>query len=152
MGIGNVYYNKKDYKTALKYYQESYFIDVKIDNKKGAATSANNVGLAYYELKKLDSAEFYYNIAEEASLSSDNYQAQSNCYNYIGLLNLDRNKLDVALTYFEKSYRLDSLMEDYSSMTAALLNISRVYSRKGDYKKSISIINKALEISEQGRL
>lgn len=149
LGIGNVYYNKKDYKTALKYYQESYFIDVKIDNKKGAATSANNVGLAYYELKKLDSAEFYYNIAEEASLSSDNYQAQSNCYNNIGLLNLDRNKLDLALTFFEKSYRLDSLMEDYSSMTAALLNISRVYSRKGDYKKSISIINKALEISEQ---
>ena len=149
LGIGNIYYNKKDYRTALTYYKESYLIDVEIDNQKGMGTSANNVGLAYYELNQYDSAEYYYRIAEKAALSNNNYRAQSNCYNNIGLLNLNKGKLDIAKRYFEKSYHIDSLIEDHSSMTSAMLNISRVYSRKGNYHQSISIINKAIKIAEQ---
>ena len=61
--IGDVYISTRDYKNAIKYYEESIKSFAKLDDKSEQASLINNVGTLYHQIGEIDKALQYYKDA-----------------------------------------------------------------------------------------
>lgn len=79
--------NPKKYKKAIEYYEQSLNIKEELDDKKGIATSLQNIGLLYFKLERYKKALEYFSksisIAKPINLRDiifGNYEAFSQTY------------------------------------------------------------------------
>ena len=162
MGLNNIaliYYYQGDVVKAKEYNKKSLSIREEIGDKNGITMSLNNIGFIYDNENKLDIALDYYLksliIAEEIN---DKYCIAS-VINNLGVIynkqalflirdngNLDSisKKTNEALNYFKKSLKIQEDLDDKEGVSNSLLNIGKIYFRKGDINNSRKVTEQSL--------
>ncbi len=167
MGIVNIY--KKDFKTAIKYFNKVLRISP------GFHDAYNFLGLAYTELGNYDLAKENLLIAA----NSDKYANPENAYQNLAKLELSKKKYRNAMRYVDKGLDVDRHFAPllnmkgliYESQNANeealkyfrkarsvltrddvnyLINIGRVYIKLGQRNKALDILEKALSYTVSG--
>ncbi len=151
--IGNGYFFKYEFSTALKFYQKTLVIREKILGINHIQTSNSylSVGLAYYRMEKYKTAIPYLKkgLFIKVSLYGENNKEVAE-YNYaIGQLYQKKGEYDEALPYLRKS--LSILKNVYGKKhfrTSKALNLIGInYKNKGEYDKALTYYQQALEIT-----
>ena len=133
--LGNLYFHKKDYKMAEKWYLES--------EKLGFLEAKYNLGHVYYEIKNFEKAEKYLqeviekvpHLRENATEKLINvYNSQANFY----LTSGDFNKAEKYLKILVEKY---SIKECY-------YNLAVINSQKGNIEKYKEYILKGIELGD----
>ena len=167
LGIVNIY--KKDFKTAVKYFNNVLRISP------GYHDANNSLGLAYTELGN-------YNLAKENLLiaaNSEKYSNPENAFQNLAKLELERKKYRNAMRYANKGLDIDKHFAPllnmkgliYESQNANqealkfyrkarsvltrddvtyLINIGRVYTKLGQKNNALDILEKALSYAVSG--
>lgn len=135
--IGIVYDEQADYQKALDYYLKALKIDEELNNKNGMAIRLGNIGVVYF------------NQAEEFRQLSDT--AKTNEY------------YSKALDYYQKTLKMDEVLENKNRISYDLGNIGNVRHKQGDlmyqrgdkmraseyYSFALDYYRKALKMAEE---
>jgi tetratricopeptide (TPR) repeat protein len=97
-------------------------------------------------MKQLDNAYTYLLKAMNLAKELQNTEAQGAILNIIGTIYYSKRELDKALSYY-----LDSLHLTSNKKTRANIynNIALIHQEKGNHKKAITYLQKAIEIAEK---
>lgn len=156
LNIGNAYYRKKNYATALKNYEKSSKIFYAINNPIGITQNLQNRGVIYFSLNQYDLAE---KLLLEASTKAKAYELNSS----VSSINLNLTSIYIAKNNFVKAeeflkeglafaklvkndkleydfvysyYELESKRKNYEK---ALLYLRQVYTKDSvNYKENIA--------------
>ena len=133
--LGNLYFHKKDYKMAEKWYLES--------EKLGFLESKYNLGHVYYEIENFEKAEKYFQevIEKIPHLKENAIEKLINVYNSQANLYLTSGDFDKAEKY------LKILVEKYS-IKECYYNLAVINSQKGNIEKYKEYILKGIELGD----
>ncbi len=90
MQLGVIEYTQKNYLDALPYFNTSYSISDKINNKKLASTNCYLIGRIYLETNQLQKAELLFNMALRAKKELGNSQGYYECISALAELNFKK--------------------------------------------------------------
>ncbi|NMB81344.1 MAG: tetratricopeptide repeat protein [Ignavibacteria bacterium] len=110
-GLGELSYNKKNYKEALDYLLKAFELNKKIYDVEGEINSLNGLARVYLELNNIKTGERYLSLALQKARNINSSSLIANTYKtYYELYKLS-GRLDSALLYHEKYYTLkDSIV------------------------------------------
>jgi tetratricopeptide (TPR) repeat protein len=149
-GIGNVYFEYKDYPKAIDYFHKSLqYLKTDPPNILGDAINSNLLGESWLYLGNTDSAMYYMIRSFEANVKLGSNLGKGICYNGFGLIYQKKKEDDKALTAFNKALKLFKAPEDIYYIAMAHYNIGNTYLRTDDLKKAKSHLNLAGEYSEK---
>jgi len=133
--LGNLYFHKKDYKMAEKWYLES--------EKLGFLESKYNLGHVYYEIENFEKAEKYFQevIEKIPHLKENAIEKLINVYNSQANLYLTSGDFDKAEKY------LKILVEKYS-IKECYYNLAVINRQKGNIEKYKEYILKGIELGD----
>ena len=136
-GLGNVYQQMGENRTALDCHLKSYAYFKSSKDNTNSIKSVENVAGVYLLLKEIDSANFYINLANEIHLAKrDNLL--SGFYELKARYFLQKNVKDSVIYYYTKSIII-SQQNGFPDIAAASIFL------RGNYYDSLGIISKALE-------
>ena len=135
LSLGNLYFHKKDYKMAEKWYLES--------EKLGFLESKYNLGHVYYEIENFEKAEKYFQevIEKIPHLKENAIEKLINVYNSQANLYLTSGDFDKAEKY------LKILVEKYS-IKECYYNLAVINRQKGNIEKYKEYILKGIELGD----
>jgi len=147
--IGNLYKLQQNYEDALKYFNKSYEIAIKIENHYMLAMVYNSLGLLYREIDDLEKAiEYHKKGIEEAELSGDNRM--------IAIISLN---LASDLDYEENFYLIESSikkaleafidMGDKKGESIALNNLGATYLDNQKSEKAVFFFLESIEKAKE---
>jgi len=130
--IGNIYFDLRDFDSAIKSYKKA----IEIDNQ--YYWSYYNIGLSLLEFypsdkaKKIEALDWY---LKSIKIKDDYYPA----LNEIGLYYLDNDDLDKAEEYLVRSIKSNEMYK------FPYYNLSKIYKKRGDVDKSKLFLVKSLK-------
>ena len=150
--LGVVYWNLRQYPTALSCYERS--LDIKKvtlpPNHPDMATSYNNIGLVYMNIGEYTKALSYYEQSLEirkVALPPDHPDFAQN-YNNIGLAYYNMGEYSKALSSHERSLEIKkkSLPSNHQDLATSHNNLANVYQSMREYAKALSSYKRSLQI------
>jgi serine phosphatase RsbU (regulator of sigma subunit)/Tfp pilus assembly protein PilF len=149
--IGVRYYLLGNDARALELFLQSLKISEEINDPLRVATALTNIGLIYEKDEaKVDKAMDCYMRALKISESIGYKVGIGTLTGNLGELSLKKGDLQEALTYFEKSLKAYQ-GSNSGNLPPTLINIGKVYARKGDYPNAIKFQEEALGIAEKSK-
>ncbi len=146
--IGNTYAIQGRFREALKYFTGSHDLLIKLSDKKGMATTYNNIGTVHYELGNfpiaLSNLLKGLKIAEEI----DDKTNQARLTNNLGNVYIRQKNQEKALEYLLYSLKLKENMGNKRTLPHAYNNVGLVYTNLEKYDLALSHLLKSVEISE----
>jgi len=133
--LGNLYFNKKNYKMAEKWYLES--------EKLGFLESKYNLGHVYYEIENFDKAEKYFQeVIEKVPHLKENATEK--------LINVYNSQANVYLTSgdFEKAEKYLKILVEKYSIKECYYNLAVINRQKGNIEKYKEYILKGIELGD----
>lgn len=147
--LGNLFNYIKNYKEALKHYNEFIKINLEIKDTINYAFTLNSIGTVYIEQGILDTGKMYF----EASLKifkDLNYNfGISYPLSNLGSYYLQIEEYDTSLIYLNKVLILERALHNTKGISLVKCNIGLAYSGKRDYKNALKSFRECLEISEK---
>ena len=144
--IGNTFWIKSVYDSALVYYDKSYKIRKMIGDEKGIAGSLHNKAMVYTELGENDkSLKTYFASLEHYKIAKDS-SGISKVYNSIGTVYLTIKNYKQALEYLQKSLEEKERLKDSLGVVAALNNIGIAYWRENKLKLAEKVFQRSLNL------
>jgi tetratricopeptide (TPR) repeat protein len=133
--LGEAYKSKKNYKIALKYYDEAL---EKFNNKPNEAITLNNIGNIYLDLKNYTAAYQYFEKSKAINIEYENKRGL--CSTYLGIARVHYNlkDYDKALNSALKSKAISSELNLLDIQSGAQQLLSKIYKNKGQYKKAFA--------------
>jgi len=147
--LGALYANQGDDVKALDFHLRSLKAAEESKNSLRIATSMINIGLIYLNNPKTHDLSQKYSLsalplAEKLEYNDGIGTAAVN----LGEIYFQKMDYDSALFYFEKS--LNAFRKSNSgNVPYTLTNIGKVYSKRGDFQKAISVQNEGYKIAKQ---
>ena len=136
--IGYTYDRMEDYKKAIEWYQKGLQI-TGVKNENYIGRNYGLIGIAYDELKDYEKAIFYnlkaiehFKKQKKSKYIHTWYSNLGNTYNKIG-------KLDLA-----EKYTLLALEDQSKKRFVTIINLGKIYLRKGEFNKSEKILKNVL--------
>jgi serine/threonine protein kinase/predicted ATPase len=121
MNIGFVSQCMGEYEGALKYYQESYNIDLQIGDRFTTGLKLANIGQAYAEIGQFDRAEKYLRKAVELSRAVEDVSGESDALTTLGQVRLWQKNVGSARRYLLDALQLAQDAESaYGEMRARI--------------------------------
>ena len=149
-GIGNIYFEYKDYPKAIDYFHKSLqYLKTDPPNILGDAINSNLLGESWLYLGNPDSAMYYMIRSFDANVKLGSNLGKGICYNGFGLIYQKKKEYDKALTAFNKALKLFKDPEDTYYIAMAHYNIGNTYIKTGDLKKANFHLNLAGQYSEK---
>ncbi len=153
--IGIVYEELKMFDKALGYFKES--LKLKINKKKkdflSIAGTYNNIAIIYENyLLKSDSALLYYRLALKNYKIAGYLNGKGKVCSNIGLLHFRQKNYQKADSCFKTAYAVFSKQKNKSGIASVLYYKANVEIEKGNFNKTISLLNRALNISNDLQL
>ena len=146
--LGAVNFNKGDDEKAIKYYLESLETSEEIGDKLRIATALINIGAVYFNKENThELALQYYLKALPISEELGDHDAIGTSAVNIGEIYLARGDDKSALVYFEKAL-MAYKKSGSGSVSYALYNIGRVYTKRKDYVLSINYQQEAYNLAK----
>ena len=133
--LGNLYFNKKNYKMAEKWYLES--------EKLGFLESKYNLGHVYYEIENFDKAEKYFQeVIEKVPYLKENATEK--------LINVYNNQANFYLTSgdFDKAEKYLKILIEKYSIKECYYNLAVINRQKGNIEKYKEYILKGIELGD----
>jgi len=132
--IANAYKTKKEYDSALFYYEKSLEL---VDKKSRRYPSTlYNIGVAYYLKNELESAKSFYNKALKVNKEQNNTESVFYNANELVLLSVENNDLGAAAEYLNMT---DALVDKIENQEAIYRNyeIKALFNNKrGNYREA----------------
>ncbi len=142
------HYINSEPEKALEYTKQAFDIAIEIDDKKGLASSYNNLGVFYRNHGVLDKAMDLYLKSMDLYGEIADLDGVATVNNNIGTVYSLREDFERALEYFNESYRILDSLGDKQNLVGSLSNIGNVYSAWSQDQVAIEYYNRALEIFE----
>lgn len=155
--IGNVYYYKKEYKTAIDYYtQELELIKlnsdtINISNNSFASSYAdafNNLGACFYFQENYDKSLNNYFKSLEINKKIKDSQGIMICYSNIAEIYLIKEEFDLCFEYYNEALELAKQNDDNYFIALFNNDLATVYKTQNKIDSAIKYFNTAFEIGE----
>ena len=144
--IGQVYFARRQFDSALYYYQRSLIIERNQNRMDGQALALNNIGVIYQRLENTDKALEFHGLALDIAQRIDDKQALKNIYQ--GLVDAHFARQDVMLAYYyldQVSRIKDSLYLEESDRMLAMVEMNRELDQK---ESEIRLLRQENEIKD----
>ena len=149
--MASIYESQGDISKALEFYHLSLEKREKLKDKKGVATSLNNIGIIYKNQDNLSQALEYYLKSLKIYSEINYYKGQAHVLNNIGTVYEKKGDFEKALDYYTKSLIIKEELKHQSGISISFTNIGKIYLRKGDTIQALNYNLKSLAISEKIR-
>ncbi len=136
----NIYKNTrqmmKKFAEALKYHKQSLEIRQKINDKRGIASSLNNLGTVYMNAGNNQKALEYYQQALDLSNELEN--TKESITNLLGMARAYQytNDLEKALNYLNRSYDVATTINARPKLRDITESFAEIYALKDNYQKA----------------
>jgi len=151
-GIANLGFEaseKSDGLKAIKLYEESMKIFEELNDKKGIASSLNNIGIIYQSLGNIKQALDNYTKSLKLLESLNDKYGISYCLNNLGYIYHGQGDYEKGLMYYEKAYTMYKEINELPGLAIALVNIGAIYDDRKDYVPALEKYNEALKLYEK---
>ena len=149
-GVGNVYFDYKDYPRAIESFHKSLqFLGKEKPNYLGEAINSNLLGEAWLFLGNTDSALYYLNRSFNANMKIGSELGKAICHDGMGLVYNKKKEYDKAI--FEHNLALEAYEKigDRYYQAMCLTNIGNTYFDMKLYKTAELYLKKALDIGAE---
>jgi len=148
-GIGNVYFDYKDYSRAIGYFHKSLqYLGKQKPNLLGEAINSNLLGEAWLFLGNTDSALIYLDRSFNANIKMSSKLGQAICHNAMGLVYFKEGEYNKAIQAYNKALIIfESLGEQYYQ-TMSLNNMGKAYMAMNKFRLAESYFTKVLNIAK----
>ncbi len=147
--IGNSHAIQGDYLDALQWFQKSYELIRKSDDKRSLAITINNLGTVYYELGNYPMAAENLLNALKLSEELDDKPGLARTTNNLGNLYVDQRDFSKALEYYTYSLRIKEELGNTAGLPNAYNNIGLVYTNMGEYDLALENLNNSAKLASQ---
>ncbi|MCK4662638.1 MAG: tetratricopeptide repeat protein [Bacteroidales bacterium] len=146
--FGNIYSNKGEYETSVKYYIKALNIYKKTNNQKGLGDVYNNIGIIYTYQGDFDKALEYYNksLRIDIKMKSKNL---AKSYSNIGVIYFYKGDYCNALNNFLECLKIEEKHNIIEGMSYTYNNIGEIYAFQKDYTNALKYYNKSLKIKKE---
>ncbi|MEQ8416537.1 MAG: tetratricopeptide repeat-containing sensor histidine kinase [Imperialibacter sp.] len=134
--MGNAYYFKSNYDTAIQYFTRSSEIFSRLQDDENLSKNYNNMGVAHYFLSQYEKAfEFHKKALEIRERHQD--PGITSTYNNLGLVLTDLGSTEEALYYYKKSLDAKIQYRQFTSLSTTLTNISNIYRDRNELDSAL---------------
>jgi tetratricopeptide (TPR) repeat protein/predicted amidohydrolase len=146
---GILHWYKGDLNLSLDYHQRSLATMEALGDRKGIASSFNNLGLVYWSKGDLDQAIAYYQRCLAINEELGNKPTIAATLNNLGNAFSGKGDLDHALEHYQQSLLIKREFADNHEIAMTLTNIGAVYQLKGDLDQALDHYQKGLLLHEE---
>ena len=147
--LGNVCATSQDHSQAIAYYQRALELYRQVGDRRGEATTHNNIGLVYSALWEKRKALAYYEQALLLQRQVGDRGGEATTLNNIGLVYSALGDKRQALAYYEQALELTWQVGNPGGEAATLNNIGGVYFALGEKRKALDYYEQALPLRRQ---
>lgn len=146
--IGETYKNMSMFKDALDCFTERIEIETRFDDKYRLMELYNSLALVNYELENYDVSLKYFNMQLELAIAIGDKGSLAIAYKKIADINFNiKNNDKSAVQNYLNALNIFDEINDKVNQCMTLILISIVYKRSKNFRKAISLLNKAKFIS-----
>lgn len=136
INIGNLYFKKLDYKSALKYYNMA---DTNIAlSDESRSIMFNNKAICYNEIEEYALSKTYFEKSMDIEKKISDTVGLTTAYLNLGGLYLQEYNYTSAFRYFKKSLQLAIFKKDDNILENVYYNLSLLYESKGDFAHALN--------------
>jgi CHAT domain-containing protein/Flp pilus assembly protein TadD len=146
---GTELYNKNEFESALKAWQEALLLYQSIPDKELEGKTLSNIGLVYYSLGNYALAIDFLEKGVKIARQVNSKQFEGRTTGNIGLTYDALGKIEEAIKFYEKSLNLAEETNDLFGKAQVLGNLSSSYFAQGNYNKAIDIQKQRLAIAQK---
>jgi tetratricopeptide (TPR) repeat protein len=152
-GIGIINYYQRDYKNAIKYYNQalsiSSTIKAEFEHEKALKQNLlNNLGIIYEEMKEFDKANFFYtqslNIGKQLKDENNIAHVLTNQ----GRLFHKQGKNEIALKYYLEALAIRKKNNDESGISQSYDGLGEFYFELKDYNTAETYLKEAIKLGQ----
>jgi len=145
INIGLVYWQTRDFDTALEYFTQA--LD-RNPPEELSAVASGNIGLLYAEMEKFDLALPYMHKALDVFRRRKDTLGISTQYNNIGWVYQLKKEYSTALTWYRNCLALREDMGDTRRLSSILLSIGGVLREMGRHDEAVKHLLRSISLSE----
>ncbi len=145
-GIGNVYLDKRDYKTALEFYLKCFDVRTEINDLKAISSVCADIGYLCRIENNYSQALEYYKKGLEKSESIDDEKEVTAFYIRIAGVFQDMGRYKESIEYYLKALEKEKEIHDNTLLTRIYNGIGNTYIEISSYDEALKYFLKALEI------
>ncbi|MCE2699424.1 MAG: CHAT domain-containing protein [Anabaena sp. 49633_E8] len=131
---------------AIKKWEEALPLYRMVNDRRGEATTLNNIGFVYDALGEKQKALDFYNQALPIRRAVNDRRGEATTLNNIGFVYDDLGEKQKALDYYNQALPILKAVNDRRGEATTLNNIGRVYNALGEKQKALDYYNQALPI------
>jgi len=150
--MGNIYLALKQYDLALKQFNQSLAIELRLNNKLGLAINNHNIGFAKEKKGLIEEALAFYQKSLKFNNEIGSDIGKVICYNSIGKIFILQENYDDALPIIKQALDKALDINDQYYIATSYLNLGLIQLNKKEYDSSKITLTKALEIAEEYNL
>lgn len=147
--IGIAASRHKEYPKAAEYFKSYLENAILAGDSLEIATSMNNLGSTYTELQETDSALHYLYKAVDLHIAIGAERNVAGTYENIATLLERQGKIDEAIVNLEKALAISVAQNNAYREASGSYNLGRIYRKKDDNQKALSLVGRSLELSRQ---
>lgn len=137
------------FEDAESLFQNSVAISEKINDKAGASSTYNNIGVTYYYRGDFQKTIVYYNKSIKIDEELGKKDGVAGSLINIGNLYRKLGNLDTAVEYYNRSLKIQEELKNKKGIAGALNNIGVIFEKEGNYAKAIEYYTRSLSIQEE---
>lgn len=145
--LGDGFLAKRDYASALRFYEESLRENRAVDNVEGVVISMNSVGRVYLAAGRLDDAESTFREALDYAGPLKNPSFRALALANLGEALYARGEADAAMEAFQEAVPLSA--RDERTLAVLLHDRAVVYRDRGEYEPAESDLRRAAGINQR---
>jgi signal transduction histidine kinase len=146
--IGEIYYDKGQYKLAYKYRKTSLDLYKEINFQNQIANSEMDIGLTLIKLKNYSLSTQYLSSALKQSKSINFSEGIRTALEYFTILYLETNRYPAALNSCNELESLSVSDKDSSDLVKCYKMYADIYFKTGNYKPSAEYFQKYIELND----
>ena len=145
--LGDGFLAKRDYASALRFYEESLQENRAVDNVEGAVLSMNSIGRTYLAAGRLDDAEAVFLEALDYALTLKSTSFRALSLANLGETRYARGDPEAAMAAFQEAVPLSS--RDEKTLAVLLHNRAVIYRDQGELEPAEADLRRAAGINQR---
>jgi len=146
--IGEIYYNKGEYKLSYKYRKTSLDLYTEINFRNQIANSEMDIGLSLMKLQDYSQSAQYLSSALEESKSINFTEGIMTALEYFTILNIETKRYPAALKTCNELESLSISSKDSSNLVKCYKMYADIYFKTGDYEPSAEYFKRYIELND----
>jgi tetratricopeptide (TPR) repeat protein len=143
---GLIYYDKKDYGTAIKYFQDALKVLFRIGDKEKVANMMKKIGLAYLNQKKYTKTIEYYNFALKIFEQLGHLGREASTHVEVGIINRISGRYSDAVEQFNVAIEIYKKLDNKAGQAESKHHLAKTFHEMGHLKKADNLFKETLEL------